>query len=434
MNKLSAVVSLLFLLIYTMPVQAQQCSCNPDQGNSYWHIGYQGSRKVSNCGSSIACYNCHGFVMSYFENGCQPGLYTTYSSPYPCPTVQGIKGDLTWRNNFKYLKVCNEGDADIVFYDIQDVPGGHSAVKVGTENNVSRYISKYGYDGPLVNHTLTGSFYHATNQVITSTPIEFYVYTGDITGNGVTNGSVNIVGTNNRTFSVLNKPGVTYSWFVSGGNAIISGSFNQNTVTVTPTHSGTTTLTLRTSSPCSGTYKQQQLTLNIQTNICLEGTLTDAAGSKNLYTHNNVPTGSVTVNVTCPNASSYVWQRTSGSISYYTSGSHLSFTMPSGGSVSFNVKAKNGSTVLASRDISFINYGSFLVYPNPVDESFQIAVTENEYFTVIIYDEHKNSLKKEEKYRPDSFIDVSDLLPGNYFVEVIQDNKTRHQQRVQINR
>ncbi len=273
--------------------------------------------------------------------GVSPVMYTSYNPPYTCPITQGVQGDLTWRNNSKYLKVCNEANADIVYYAVNQ-PGRHSAVKIGTENNVFRYISKYGNDGPLVNHTLTGSYYHAENQVIPNVPNEYYVYTGAITGN------TNIVGTGNRTFSVLNKTGVTYSWFVTGGNAVTSGPINQSSVTITPTHSGTATLTLRTSSACSGTYKEQQVLLTIQTNVCLEGTYTDANGNKNLNTTNNMPTGAVTVVVTCPNATTYVWQRTSGSISYYASGPNLSFTMTSGSSVSFNAQAKNGATVLVS--------------------------------------------------------------------------------------
>ncbi len=363
--------------------------------------------------------------MSYFENNCQPGLYTSYSSPYSCSTAQGVKDNLAFRNNVKYVEVCTEGNAELVFYDTQSVPGGHSAVKVGTENNVSRYTSKYNDDGPLVNHTFAGSYYHATNQVTASTPTEYYVYTGKIVGSG------NFEGTGNRTFSVLNQPGVTYSWYVTGDNARVTGAGNQNTVTVTPTHSGTSTLHLRVTG-CSGTVRKQELTLNIPTNVCLEGTFTDANGSRNLYTTNNVPTGGVTATVTCPNATSYVWQRTSGSISYYASGPNLSFTMPSGGHISFNIKAKNGSTVLASQDVAFINYDSFLVYPNPARESFQIAVTEKESFTVVIYDEQKNTLKRTENYRADSFIDISDLAPGTYFVEVIKGKTTRHKQRIQI--
>jgi hypothetical protein len=171
----------------------------------------------------------------------------------------------------------------------------------------------------LVNHTLTGTYYHAENR-IQSTP-EFYVFTGPITGN------TSIVGTSNQTFSVLQKPGVTYSWFVTGQNAVISGATNQSTLTVTPTHSGTAVLTLRTSSACSGTYKEQQVTLHIQTNVCLEGTYdyyqSGQLQVRNLQTSNNVPALPINVVVTCPNATSYGWQRTSGTISFWASGTNL---------------------------------------------------------------------------------------------------------------
>ena len=130
-----------------------------------------------------------------------------------------------------YVPVCSESDANVVFYDITGSGGsGHSAVRLGT---TGKYMSKYGSDGPLVTHNLNGSFYHYySGGSVNST--NFWTYIGPIVGNA------SVVGMGNQTYSVLAKPGVKYSLTMhSGGDKIyISSAFNQNTVTLSPLHSG----------------------------------------------------------------------------------------------------------------------------------------------------------------------------------------------------
>ena len=127
------------------------------------------------------------------------------------------------------MQVCNTSQCDVVTYDVGGSVGTHSAVKVNFGGNI-KYMSKYGRDGPLVVHNLNGSWYH-------------YVYTVSLDGYwaymGIS-GSPNITGTGNVAFSVNNVSGVTYAWsIISGGsNIYISSASNQNTVTLTPLHSG----------------------------------------------------------------------------------------------------------------------------------------------------------------------------------------------------
>lgn len=290
-------------------------ACYSDQSDIYWKISdsLYGSKRLSNC-DSLAYYNCHGFVMSYFENGCTAPGWTkpTVSAPYMCPTAQGNKPIPEFQNNGKYVRVCSEANANIAYYQFVGTTGDQSAVKeVTAGGSITKYLSKYGTDGPLVAHNLTGSWYHLTGKDNTPpTPIQFWAYVGTISGNP------NVVGVNPVTFSAINIPTVNYSWSIVSGssNIYISSGATQSTVTLTPTHSGTAILQLSISSAC-GAVKTQQITLNVQTNVCLEGTFTNAgSGNQNLYTTNNILVGSVNATVTCPNATSFIWQRTSGSI------------------------------------------------------------------------------------------------------------------------
>lgn len=322
------------------------------------------------------------------------------------------------------MQVCNTSQCDVVTYDVGGSVGTHSAVKVNFGGNI-KYMSKYGRDGPLVVHNLNGSWYH-------------YVYTVSLDGYwaymGIS-GSPNITGTGNVAFSVNNVSGVTYAWsIISGGsNIYISSASNQNTVTLTPLHSGTAVLKLITDSSC-GSPRTQTINLDIDTQICLEGTYTNAGnGPYNLNTGNSVSTGSVMTTVTCPNATSYIWQRTSGSLSYYASGPDMSFTMTSGSSISFLITAKNSSNqVIGTRNVAYYNYGSYMAFPNPSSSSFEIDVIEGVELTIIVFDENKQKLKEIKGYKTKSKVDVSKWKRGDYFLHIYQDNKLVKQQRIKV--
>ncbi len=410
-----------------------QGSCYFDPSDSYWKISESlyGSKRLSNCHPS-AYYNCHGFVISYFENGCTSPSWigAQLPAPYICPNTQGVKSAGDYKNSGKYVQVCSESAANIAFYEL--VQGeSHSAVKeVTAGGQVVKYLSKYGSDGPLVAHNLTGSWYHLTGRVLNS-PVQFWSYVGPISGNP------NIVGLSPRTFTVNNIPGVNYSWSIPGGSnkIYISSGSNQSTVTLTPTHSGTAILRLNVSSSC-GSVKTQEITLNIQTNVCLEGTYNNAGNTGQiLYTVNSVLVGGVSATVSCPNATSFTWQKTSGNINgYMASGATVSFTMTSGSSISFLVSAKNGLTTLATRNITFYNFGSFMVYPNPSSTSLSVDLNEELEFGIVI--ESYDGLTKREvsKYRGGSAIDISDLKSGEYVLSIFFEEKLVHKQRVIVSK
>ena len=352
-NNLSKFLSIFIIALSCNNIAVSQGSCYPDQSDTYWKISESlyGSKKLSGCHSN-AYYNCHGFMMSYFEDtGCsKPGWANTVATPYTCPNSKGIKNSASYQNSGRYVQVCTESAANIAYYNFQQ--GDHSAVKEIIPGDQIKYISKYNYDGPLVEHNLTGSWYHLTGQDV-GVPIQFWSYVGYIQG------STTITGTSPVTFSVNNISTVNYSWSIVSGYSninIFSGS-NQYAANLIPTHSGTAVLQLNISSAC-GSVETQQIILNITTNVCLEGTY-DNAGiyNQNLNTTNHVSVGGVFIRVSCPNSTSITWQKTSGNINgYFPPGPTTSFDMTSGGTISFLVTAKNGSTTLATRNITFFNY------------------------------------------------------------------------------
>lgn len=412
--------SFVLLLFLSKSANAQ---CWPDQSDAYWFIGPEyGSVKVSGCDVQ-AVYNCHGFVLSYLEDGCTPLIPD--STPYTCPNPQGDKDTGSITNSGKFVEVCNVSQGDVVTYDVGGGVGIHSAVKVYFGGNI-KYMSKYGTDGPLVVHDLNGSWYHYTYSV--SSP-EYWAYIGDISGTS------SIVGTGNVNFNVNNKSGVTYSWSIISGrsNIYISSASNQSTVTLKPVHSGTAVLRLITDSSC-GSPRTQTINLNIDTQICLEGTYRNAGyGPYNLNTGNSVSSGSVMTTVTCPNAVSYTWQRTSGSLSYYASGSDMSFTMTSGSSMSFLITAKNSYyQTLGTRNVSYYNYGSYKVFPNPSSSSFEIEVIEGVELDIVVFDEKMQKLQEIKGYTAKSRVDVSKWERGNYILHIFQDNKHVKEQRLEV--
>lgn len=370
--------------------------------------------------------------MSYFENGCtHPGWNKKFvAASYTCPgDHQGIRAASAFKDSGKYLQIGNESDADIAFYNLKN--SDHSAVREVVGGSFVKYLSKYGADGPLVAHNLNQSFYHLHEGGQVVGPPEFWTFLGPI------NGVPQIIGTSPVSFNVLSKPGVTYSWSIVEGlsKVFISSGSNQPTVTLTPTHSGTAKLRLTINSGC-GAPKIQELSLTIQTNVCLEGTYNIGSSTGiNLNTSNQIGTGNVTATVTCPNATSFTWQRTSGSIATNnTAGNYVTFTMISGGSISFSITAGIGSTVLSTRNVSFFNFGSFQLYPNPSSSKLTIDLNRDLKFDIVLQSFDSNIKSEVLGYTGGNEIDISILPKGDYILLVLYEGKVIHQDRLVVSK
>ena len=114
------------LVLLSTASYGQQANCS-GWSDAQWYIGATwNSTKITPCHPD-AYYNCNGFVLSYFENGCQPtGII---GPPYTCPNAQGDLSNGSITSNGKILEVCNATQGNIVFYDIGSTQGNHSAVK-----------------------------------------------------------------------------------------------------------------------------------------------------------------------------------------------------------------------------------------------------------------------------------------------------------------
>ncbi len=155
----------------------------------------------------------------------------------------------------------------------------------------------------------------------------------------------------------------------------------------------------------------------------------------NLNTTNQVGVGNVTSTVTCPNATSFTWQRTSGSITTInTSGNYVTFNMVSGGSISFSITARNGSTILSTRNVSFFNFGSFSLFPNPSSSKLTIDLNRNLKFDLVFQSVNSNIKSEVLGYTGSEEIDISSMPKGDYILLVLYEGKIVHQDRFEISK
>lgn len=248
--------------------------------------------------------------------------------------------------------------------------------------------------------------------------MEFYAYLGQIQGNGT------IVGTGSKNYSVNYTAGVNYTWsLVEGYNNAYISTASQNNVTIQPTHSGFITLKLSVYSTGCQQISSQTKSIYINTNVCLEGTYdNNQINGINLNTANSVNAGSVNVHVSCPNASTYLWERTSSTILYWPNNNNVYFNLPPSSSISFKVTAKNSSgQVIAFRNISFYNFGSYLIYPNPSASSFKIDLNPDFEYTIRISPrsiDRSLSTTELKNYNVKDDFSISHLSEGTYDVKI----------------
>lgn len=80
--KYSPILVLFLLTLFASPCFSQSFSCFAPTDDLYWNIGSQyGSKRLSECSLS-ADYNCHGFVMAFFEVPCAAPSWN-FPSPNP---------------------------------------------------------------------------------------------------------------------------------------------------------------------------------------------------------------------------------------------------------------------------------------------------------------------------------------------------------------
>lgn len=389
-----------------------------------------GSKKLSGCDSQ-ATYNCHGFTKAMMENTCftdqscctKPSWTQTVNTPYTCPNnMINETAPESWKNDDRYVKVASVNDAKIVNFQILPI-GFHSAVKTESPFGPTKYISKYGNDGPLVVHDLMGSVYHLKGEVVANT-MEYWTYVGGISGNE----NINI--RSNYTYSVQEASGVTYSWTSVNNRFNITSGNGIHIVSISPNQSGTDTLRLTVTG--SGSTKIQNFPINIAP-ACLDGTYTSSSQSNApLNTVNTVSSGQIITNILCPSAANIQWTHTSGSAPYWIwNNNNVLIQMPSGGNISFKVDAKaaNGQTI-KTRNITFYNFGSFKIFPNPTSGIVNIDINSKLVFETEIINLETPSLRTNIRMEGESTFDISHLPNGEYWLKIYYEGKVINEQRI----
>jgi hypothetical protein len=108
--------------------------------------------------------------------------------------------------------------------------------------------------------------------------------------------------------------------------------------------------------------------------------------------------------------------------------------MLSGGSISFKITARNGTSVLAARNVSFFNFGSFNLYPNPSTNELSIDLSKEMMFDLIIHGVDSNLKAEIFRYKGGDKIDISTLPKGDYILLVIYEGKVIHQDRFVVSK
>lgn len=265
-----------------------------------------------------------------------------------------------------------------------------------------------------------------------------------ITASNPTISGPNCLPLNGGIYKVSNyQLGTEVEWSVSPSSKVVTALGCGNEVTIVPASgaTGTATITFTVYWGTLGT-RTASMTFNIGNNI--EGNITYSGGSQIMQTVNFVPATNMTVNVNAPGSNSFTWTKTSGSGTFFTSnaGATLSLTLPSSGSISFNVTT-NSSCGMIQRTVTFISStGFFSIYPNPTSDYLYIEAAEDyevDYTDengvlqqlqikpsiekLNIYDNEGNLVRKQvlNSRAKSASVNLNGLKSGTYLVEVISE-------------
>jgi len=325
----------------------------------------------------------------------------------------------------------------LVYYQYASPSGDHTAIKDKNYFNYTnpsemKYISKYGGDGPIGGHGLSGSWYHLVAQnnpnFNVSSP-EFWAYIPGIFPNQTTTLSSG----NTKVFTVPNKSGLTYNWTLSNGSASIQGSTTSNSVTVRGDYGGSVTLNCKITSSVDAKVSNFSVNINV-TSTYITGTYTTTSvNNAYLNTANFVSPGNIQATAQCGSAINAVtWTKTSGSPIVTQSGNTVYFNMPSGSSVNFNISSYCGGSGFTSRTVTFYHFGSFLTYPNPSSDELTLDTGIDLEFTAELVSERSLRKIRQHSFTEKWQIDVNGLEKGNYIVRLFYEEQLLRTQRIVI--
>jgi hypothetical protein len=182
----------------------------------------------------------------------------------------------------------------------------------------------------------------------------------------------------------------------------------------------------------SGSTKIQNFPINIAP-PCLDGTYTSSSqNNAPLNTVNSVSPGQIITNIVCPSTSNIQCTHTSGSAPYWIwNHNNVLIQMPNGGNISFKVDAKsaNGQTI-KTKNITFYNFGSFKIFPNPTSGLVNIDINPKFGFETEIISLENPSLRTNLRIEGESTFDISHLPNGEYWLKIYFAGKVVNEQRI----
>lgn len=304
---------------------------------------------------------------------------------------------------------------DVITQKFNFAEGFHSLVRDRNTFFSPKFISKYGVESPVIIHDFDSTRYEL-NYASKTEPDKHYNYVGKLkTEEYLPKGQI-------KTISLLSKPGVIYSWSIVGQTGIVSFTSPTNgaAVSIRGDSFGTTQVKV-TISGCLGIPLKEQIITIIVPAITISGTYTTSNSTNHtLGNGNQVPSGNVSTYLnSSPGVSNYAWQRYQGNLSFWAHTNQIHFTMQSGNYVSFRIYARSsGNDTLAVRNVSYYNYGSLSLYPNPSSSIISIKSDHKGLMDLEIIPLYKSSKIIEFKITADEKVDIRDLPKGEYLVRL----------------
>lgn len=381
-------------------------------------------------------YNCHSYAWHLTEGQSYQVWINEYDASWN-PNVY------KYFNDGSFIQVCNESDADKVHY----YSGDHSAVNSTVVSG--KYESKWGAN-IRVRHNPTDvpSIYNGSFR-------NYYASTK------ITGSTCNLC-SGNRTFSVKNIAGASYSWtFSSGISAVGSTTSSSLTVQRNGSGDGYNWVEVQITSPCSGTPVTTRTYFNVGIPFIEQVVFANGANGDGYFCNSHVGNQFEPI-FACA---------TDGSIEYrllsypnlnvvYTS----PFPHAIGGPISvgsnftpgwyvleINLTTPCGSTGWVGYEVEFVNCAfmrsgqQFKVQASPNPTTSDLYVTlENESPTVkalgstepiryVLYDLNKTQAVKQWTFSNDQKqykLNVSGIRPGQYVLAVTKGKFTHSTQIV----
>ena len=257
---------------------------------------------------------------------------------------------------------------------------------------------------------------------------------------------------NNYTINGL-PSGATVTWDASPYGIVQINSANSNSTTLTKITDGVVTLTATITNGC-GTNQIQISKSPITVGNQLSGTIIQSGNSTPMNTVNSIAAGPTSVSFQWPGVSGITCVQQSGNppvsqtgFIYYAYNNSFWFTLSAGQSITVNFSGTGcGGTTIATR-IFTVSSHHYIISPNPASGSINITLnpetsnikTESAQpgaTAKVFITDVNGSLKKQQKFSNSTNnmqLNVADLIPGTYFVHIINGNINETQQLI-INR